>query len=147
VGVELEYAMQRWLVLGAGAGPTFSGGQAGVWLAPRWTFTSVAVGVDLGASMGPYREWAIMDEHGPWVSYEMAGWFNAAARFQYLSWRGFSFRAFLGVTTLLNPGAGRCNTGSEDIPCRRRKFPYGGLAFGYAFSSDEALRRPARRAW
>src|SRR5688572_1550434 len=45
IGLEVEYALQRWLVLGAGLGPTLNGWQAGAWLAPRWTLTSVAFGV------------------------------------------------------------------------------------------------------
>jgi hypothetical protein len=138
-GVEAEYALQRWLVLGGGAGPTLLGDangwgfQGGAWLAPRLALTSVAFGVDLGASAGPYATQAFLDEHGDWSRYDTAGWFNAAARFQYLSQSGFSFRAFLGAATLLNPNSGWCGTGTEDTQCRRKVLGYGGVAFGYAF--------------
>jgi hypothetical protein len=140
IGVEAEYALQRWLVLGAGLGPTLTGGaetgwQAGAWLAPRWALTSVAAGVDLGVSAGPYHAQAFLDEHGPWAVYDTAGWFNVAARFQYLHRRGLSFRAFLGIARLLNPADGKCGTGSASMPCRTPTLGYGGLAFGYAFES------------
>lgn len=140
LGVELEYGLQRWLAVGAGVGPTVMGGadgtgfQAGAWLAPRLAFTSVAVGLDLGASLGPYSDSRFMDEHSPWAKYDSAGWFNAAARFQYLHRRGFSLRAFLGAATLLNPHAGDCGDGYETTQCDGIVLAYGGVSFGYAFA-------------
>jgi hypothetical protein len=138
LGIEMEYGLERWLAIGTGMGPTVMlggrglGFQTGAWLAPRWAFTSVAIGLDLGASFGPYHDRGFMDEHGPWISYQHAGWFNVAARFQYLHRRGFSCRAFLGVATLLNPNAGSCGNGPATTSCRRLVLGYGGLAFGYA---------------
>jgi hypothetical protein len=67
------------------------------------------------------------------ATYDRAGWFNAAARFQYLHRQGFSFRAFLGAATLLNPTEGYCGDGHEATQCDRIVLGYGGLAFGYAF--------------
>lgn len=142
LGVEMEYGLERWLAIGAGLGPTVLGGlsgvgfQAGAWLAPRWAFTSVAVGLDLGASLGPYTEREIMQERSPWAKYDPAGWLNAAARFQYLHRRGFSFRAFMGAATLVNPNDGDCGDGFYPTHCDRIVLGYGGLAFGYAFERD-----------
>lgn len=136
LGIEMEYGLERWLAVGVGMGPTVMlgglGFQAGAWLAPRWALTSVAIGLDLGASFGPYHDRGIMDDRSPWILYQHAGWFNVAARFQYLHRRGFSFRAFLGVATLLNPNAGSCGDGYATTACRRLVLGYGGLAFGYA---------------
>jgi hypothetical protein len=139
IGFEMEYGLLRWLAVGAGLGPSLSlnedgvGLQTGAWLAPRWAFTSVAIGLDLGASFGRYHESGFMDEHSPWATYDSASWFNAAARFQYIYRRGFSFRAFLGAATLLNPHDGYCGDGYQQTECERIVLGYGGLAFGYAF--------------
>jgi hypothetical protein len=142
LGVEAEYAPLRWLAIGGGAGPAVMGDlkpgvQAGLWVAPRCALASSAFGADVGMSAGPYRQHSFMDEHGPWKRYDVAVWFNVAARYQYLAAGGFSFRAFLGVATLTNAPQGECSDGYESSDCSSLTLGYGGVAFGYAFEPAE----------
>lgn len=138
IGIEFEYAPVRWLALGGGVGPTVMGtlevgAQVGAWIAPRWVLSKhTALGFDLGVSGGPYETQAFLDEHGSWSRFAFATWFNAAARYQHLSDKGFSFRAFLGVANLLTPSSGVCGEGWDEEECSSVSLPYAGVAVGYA---------------
>lgn len=127
LGGELEVAVLRPLVVGVGTGLGSGGMQVASWLRPRWVFDASALGVDVGASGGPYRQFAPFADgrHYAW-----AWWFNFALSYQYLADSGFAFRTFFGSAKIQSPS----DSGGE-------QFFYGGVALGYAFLYEPRVAR------
>jgi hypothetical protein len=131
LGIAIDYSPTPWFVLNAGVGLSM---QAGI--TPRFRVplsNRVGLGVELGVSAGPYKEFCMMCEHDGELTptWDPAIWLNGAAVVDLRTPGGFHFRGFLGQERLLNREDCYTDAGEE---CRLDSgsyiMPYLGAAFG-----------------
>ncbi len=136
LGLAVDSAPLRWLSLWVGAGLNSEGVQlaGGVRLrAVRTPGRAWYAGV--APSVGRYRE-PTPDEEAHRLN-RRAVWANAEGGLELRRARGLTFRAFVGVTHMLNQGEVVC-VGDDISGCRPDELwgatlPYGGVAIGHSF--------------
>ena len=132
LGIAIDYSPTQWFVLNAGVGLSM---QAAVM--PRFRVPlsdRVGLGVELGLSAGPYKEWCMMrsdEQKSGTPTWDTAFWLNGAAVVDVRAPGGFHFRGFLGNERLLNREDCHTDAGTEcNLESGSYIVPYLGAAFG-----------------
>jgi hypothetical protein len=160
VGAVVDYAVNRWLSLGCGAGTDFEGLQVACMVRPRFAFhPNKAVYAGIGASTGPHAQSetsslgvlaVVMAPFGAndhtdteprreEYFWDRAYWTNFEAGYEGRLQKGMTFRAYLGLRMMQNFADyeyvedDRQNISQGDAGAPHAAMLYAGGAIGYAF--------------